>query len=78
MALELKSHCERCGQAIAREDKAYICVYECTFCHACTLWMGFVCPNCGGELTRRPRPKGAEKAVESNPADTDGCGVLSR
>src|SRR5438132_10329405 len=33
-----------------------ICSFECTFCHGCTMWLGFVCPNCGGELTRRPRP----------------------
>lgn len=79
MALELKSLCERCGQAIAPEDKAYICVYECTFCHACTLWLGFVCPNCGGELVRRPRPKGAAGEGErGSPAGADSFGVMSR
>ncbi|MBD0371518.1 MAG: DUF1272 domain-containing protein [Pyrinomonadaceae bacterium] len=79
MALQLKSHCERCGQGIARHEKAYICVYECTFCHACTLWMGFVCPNCGGELVRRPRPKGAENETEqADQAPADSCGVMSR
>lgn len=79
MALQLKSLCERCGQGIAREDKAYICVYECTFCHACTLWMGFVCPNCEGELVRRPRPKGAAtEAEQADPAERDSCGVMSR
>lgn len=77
MALELKSLCERCGQAIAREDKAYICVYECTFCHACTLWVGFICPHCGGELTRRPRPNGAQKKGEPNPPDIGHYGVMS-
>ena len=78
MALQLKSHCERCGQGIGPGDKAYICVYECTFCHACTLWLGFVCPNCGGELVRRPRPKGAESAGgQADPAEA-GCGVMSR
>jgi hypothetical protein len=79
MALQLKSHCERCGQGIDPQDKAYICVYECTFCHACTLWLGFVCPNCGGELVRRPRPKGAESGTErGDPAEADSYGVMSR
>ena len=79
MALQLKSFCERCGQGIARDDKAYICVYECTFCHACTLWMGFVCSNCGGELVRRPRPKGEDVGAEqSDPSEADRYGVMSR
>ena len=79
MALQLKSLCERCGQGIAPSDKAYICVYECTFCHACTLWLGFACPNCGGELVRRPRPKGAEGEREhGDRAETDSFGVMSR
>jgi hypothetical protein len=79
MGLQLKSHCERCGQEISERDKAYICVYECTFCHACTLWLGFTCPNCGGELVRRPRPKGAEdKDGEANSADAGSYGVMSR
>jgi uncharacterized protein len=79
MTLQLKSLCERCGQAIAPADKAYICVYECTFCHACTLWLGFNCPNCGGELVRRPRPKGAEGLKEQGGgAEKDSCGVMSR
>jgi hypothetical protein len=79
MGLQLKSHCERCGQEISGRDKAYICVHECTFCHACTLWLGFSCPNCGGELVRRPRPKGMEDgAEESNSADAGSYGVVSR
>jgi hypothetical protein len=79
MALQLKSLCERCGQGIAPCDKAYICVHECTFCHACTLWLGFSCPNCDGELVRRPRPKGVEGERErSNPAETDNFGAMSR
>ena len=36
--------------------QARICTYECTFCADCveTTLRG-VCPNCGGELVRRPR-----------------------
>lgn len=32
-----------------------ICSYECTFCSRCTEEMSSICPNCGGELIRRPR-----------------------
>lgn len=79
MALQLKTQCERCGQGIDLDGKAYICVYECTFCHACTLWLGFNCPNCGGELVRRPRPKGAENETkQTDGADSSSLGVMSR
>ena len=55
MALELRGSCERCGAALAPESEAYICSYECTFCRACAEALEHVCPNCGGELVRRPR-----------------------
>lgn len=53
--LEMRSQCEGCGQALApASDAARICSYECTFCVACAEGMGRRCPNCGGELVRRP------------------------
>jgi hypothetical protein len=55
MALEMKAACEKCGQPLAQTDDASICVYECTFCAPCTSALESVCPNCGGELVRRPR-----------------------
>jgi uncharacterized protein len=55
MALEMRTVCEKCAAALADEDIAYICSFECTFCQDCTLEMESVCPNCGGELLRRPR-----------------------
>ena len=55
MALEMKPACEKCGTALARGDEAYICTYECTFCPTCTQAMDHTCPNCSGELVRRPR-----------------------
>ena len=55
MALEMKAVCEKCGQKVAPEGEAYICIYECTFCPDCTSAQKGVCPNCGGELVRRPR-----------------------
>ncbi|MGE5185901.1 MAG: DUF1272 domain-containing protein [Acidobacteriota bacterium] len=51
----MRTTCEKCGATLAREDAAFICSYECTFCPACTGAMKHVCPNCGGELVARPR-----------------------
>lgn len=56
MALEMKDACERCGTALEAADESYICTFECTFCPECTEEMAHDCPNCGGELVRRPRP----------------------
>jgi hypothetical protein len=55
MALLMKSKCEKCGRDLEAPCEAFICVYECTFCRGCTEAMQAVCPNCGGELVRRPR-----------------------
>ncbi|PYL08342.1 MAG: DUF1272 domain-containing protein [Verrucomicrobia bacterium] len=57
MALELKSDCEKCGATLTPSGVAYICSYECTFCASCAEQLNFVCPNCEGELVRRPRRK---------------------
>ncbi|GAA5125749.1 DUF1272 domain-containing protein [Alloalcanivorax gelatiniphagus] len=53
--LEMKSHCEHCEQTLATEGEAYICSYECTFCVDCCTALSTTCPNCSGELVRRPR-----------------------
>ncbi len=55
MALELKSACEKCGIALTANGVAYICSFECTYCVNCAEQMNAICPNCGGELVRRPR-----------------------
>lgn len=57
MALEMRTKCERCETTLAADGEAYICTYECTFCEDCTREMSAVCPNCGGELVRRPKRK---------------------
>lgn len=54
MALEMKSGCEHCGNALAADGEAWICSYECTFCGVCAKDMEYVCPNCGGGLVHRP------------------------
>ncbi|TCN32294.1 hypothetical protein EV644_12523 [Kribbella orskensis] len=53
--LRMKDTCERCATKLGPTDDAVICSYECTFCSACSDAMDAVCPNCGGELVRRPR-----------------------
>lgn len=59
--LELRPCCECCGTDLPPESQeARICSFECTFCAACTdSTLAGRCPNCGGELLRRPiRPAG--------------------
>jgi uncharacterized protein len=51
--------CERCNAPTPVTAVAFICSYECTWCEACAADFAFVCPNCGGELLRRPRRAGA-------------------
>jgi len=60
--LELRPNCERCDADLPPESlDARICSFECTFCSACADGaLGGACPNCGGELVRRPiRPAAA-------------------
>ncbi|NJM42832.1 MAG: DUF1272 domain-containing protein [Brachymonas sp.] len=54
--LTLRPNCECCNSDLATDSlDARICTFECTFCADCTegLLQGH-CPNCGGELVRRP------------------------
>jgi uncharacterized protein len=62
MALEMKKECEKCGRSLAGDTEAYICAYECTFCADCFVQLNSTCPNCGGELVRRPRTKNLSRA----------------
>jgi hypothetical protein len=55
MALEMRERCEKCSASLSHEAEAFICSYECTFCHTCAEGMQMICPNCGGELVTRPR-----------------------
>jgi hypothetical protein len=60
--LQLRPNCECCDVDLAPESgEARICTFECTFCATCAEErFGGVCPNCGGELVRRPiRPAAA-------------------
>lgn len=62
MALEIRNKCERCEKPLVGSDEAYICSFECTFCPECRDVLNAICPNCGGELVRRPRPASAISA----------------
>src|SRR5919198_559896 len=53
--LEMRSVCERCSAPLELDSEAFICSYECTWCRQCAADLSHVCPNCGGELVRRPR-----------------------
>jgi hypothetical protein len=60
--LQLRPNCECCDRDLpAASALARICSFECTFCEACASdRFGGLCPNCGGELVRRPiRPPAA-------------------
>ncbi|WP_353626045.1 DUF1272 domain-containing protein [Bacillus sp. JCM 19041] len=52
----MRSNCERCQTATLAISDSYICIHECTFCFSCANEMHFICPNCTGELVRRPKP----------------------
>jgi len=77
--LDLRPNCECCDRNLPPESpEAMICTFECTFCTDCaaTVLSG-ICPNCGGELVRRPvRPAAM---LEKHPATTkrvlkaEGC-----
>jgi hypothetical protein len=58
--LQLRPNCECCNKDLPPDSKdAMICSFECTFCSDCAekVLQGR-CPNCGGELVRRPiRPQ---------------------
>jgi hypothetical protein len=62
--LALKPNCECCNRDLPNEStEARICTFECTFCLACAeTKLKNVCPNCGGELVRRPRRPAAALA----------------
>jgi len=69
--LELRPNCECCNKDLPPESlDAYICSFECTFCGDCKdKALNGRCPNCGGELVRRPvRP--AEKLANNPPSTT--------
>ncbi|MFT8680318.1 DUF1272 domain-containing protein [Gluconacetobacter sp.] len=52
----MRPDCGCCGRGLPPSSReAVICSFECTFCVGCAAEMlDQRCPNCGGELVRRP------------------------
>ena len=77
--LQLRPGCECCDRDLpADSTDAFICTYECTFCRDCAEnTLKGTCPNCGGELVKRPRRPA--NMLAKNPASTarifkrEGC-----
>jgi uncharacterized protein len=68
--LELRPNCENCDRDLPPDSPdAMICTYECTWCRDCVdNVLHGVCPNCGGNLERRPvRPAAL---LDRDPAST--------
>lgn len=76
--LQLRPNCECCDRDLPPGCvEARICSFECTFCADCAEGhLGGLCPNCGGELVRRPRrpeallarhPPSAERVLKPRP-----------
>jgi hypothetical protein len=69
--LLIKPNCECCDRDLPPSSlEAMICSFECTFCHECAMTrLQGRCPNCGGELVRRPvRPA---EVLHQYPAATE-------
>jgi uncharacterized protein len=69
--LALRPNCECCDRDLPPSARdAMMCSFECTFCADCAeRVLKGKCPNCGGELVRRPiRP--ADKLAKF-PASTE-------
>lgn len=67
--LEMRPDCEACGGDLPAEAPgAFICSFECTFCTDCTAAFAGRCPNCGGDLVKRPtRAKALHSKYPSAP-----------
>ncbi len=69
--LVLKPNCECCCKDLPPDAAdALICSFECTFCADCAMHRlpDHKCPNCGGELVKRPVRPGAK--LSKFPAST--------
>ncbi len=63
--LEIRPNCECCDRDLAADEPdVWICTFECTWCGDCARdVLRGVCPNCGGNLERRPVRPAAKLAA---------------
>lgn len=66
--LEMRPGCECCDIDLPPDStEVRICTFECTFCaHCADTKLNNICPNCGGELVKRPRRPSSR--LKENPA----------
>jgi uncharacterized protein len=80
--LQLRPNCECCDKDLPPGSReAMICSFECTFCMQCASGvLDGHCPNCSGELVRRPvRPAaklGKFPASTERVLKPDGCAPI--
>jgi hypothetical protein len=69
--LKIRPNCECCNRDLPNDSAdARICTFECTFCADCaTVRLNGICPNCGGELVRRPRRP--DRLLSKYPPETE-------
>lgn len=69
--LALRPNCECCDKDLPNgSPEALICTFECIFCASCAeTRFGGRCPNCGGDLVKRPTRPAAMLA--KYPASTE-------
>lgn len=71
----MRTRCERCEAPLDDAGPAFICSFECTFCDRCMAELGGACPNCGGELNRRPRRGAPARKPVPVAAPGEGLGL---
>ncbi|WP_150460775.1 DUF1272 domain-containing protein [Nesterenkonia ebinurensis] len=80
--LELRPNCECCDRHLPHDAAAWICTFECTWCSECVeRFPGDRCPNCGGNLERRPiRPAHllSEHPASANRVVSASCQEMMR
>ena len=67
----METECAGCARDLPTDAEAYVCSYECTFCAECTSRKQNICPNCGGELVRRPRRRNSAGSEETGDEDEE-------
>lgn len=69
-----RDRCEHCGVELSGGDLAFVCSYDCTFCPDCASGPQPTCPNCTGELVRRPRRPAPATDAPGGGSRTDSAG----